>query len=136
MRTSATPERNRRLLLVDDHLGAVQALARLLEYHDFQVEIAVDAASAQALLEQSPPGFLITDLSLPDRDGREIARLARSLPNPPRCVLVTGHPIHDDPQELEAWGIDRVFPKPIDVNSLVQYLREVTHAVDSVPRPR
>ena len=65
----------RRLLLVDDNLEGRGALARLMEFHDFEVISVSDGASAIKALNEGPkPDVVLTDYILPDIDGREVAR--------------------------------------------------------------
>jgi DNA-binding response OmpR family regulator len=114
-----------RVLLVEDNDAAGQGLARLLEARGFEVTVRRDGKSAlETLTSDPPPEFVLTDLHLPDLDGREIARHARRLSPPPRVALITGWNLDADLADLESWGVDWVFPKPIDTSCLVARLRE------------
>jgi DNA-binding response OmpR family regulator len=115
----------RRVLLVEDNDAASRGLARLLEACGFEVTVTHDGTSALRMLETAPPpDFVLTDLRLPDLDGREIAQHARRLVPPPRIALITGWDIDDDLSAYESCGIDWVFPKPLDMPSLIARLRE------------
>ena len=116
------------ILLVDDHSAGRVALARMLTAHGFAVTDVEDGASALASLEASPPpDYVLTDLRLPDHDGREIIAAARRLSPAPRIALMTGWDV--EPDECDRLGIDWVFLKPLDVGQLVANLREKS------PRP-
>jgi two-component system cell cycle response regulator CpdR len=126
--TSGTQGQNRlhgRILLVEDNDAASQALARLLAAWGFEVTVTHDGAGALGVLDsQPPPDFVLTDLLLPDTDGREIARHAHRLEPTPKVALITGwdiDPVHED---FQSWGIDWVFTKPVDAASLQARLRE------------
>jgi DNA-binding response OmpR family regulator len=115
----------RRVLLVEDNDAAGRSLARLLEAWGFDVTYTHDGTSAlQALESAPPPHFLLTDLLLPDVDGREIARQAQLLVPPPRIALITGWDVDADLADYHAWGFDWIFPKPIDTSCLMSRLRE------------
>jgi two-component system cell cycle response regulator CpdR len=115
----------RRVLLVEDNDAASRGLARLLEAWGFDVTITRDGYSAlRALDTQPPPHFILTDLQLPDLDGREIARHAQSLDPAPRVALITGWDIDDALEDLQACGIQWIFPKPLDTFSLISRLRD------------
>ncbi len=116
------PLSRRLVLLVDDNEDAATSMARLLAFWGFHVQIARDATSALDALASCPPDVLITDLALPDQDGRVVSKTARTLPKPPLCLLVTGWPVDDEPSALEAIGVDRLFPKPVDFQKLHDYL--------------
>jgi DNA-binding response OmpR family regulator len=114
-----------RILLVEDNDAASRGLARLLEAWGYDVTVRQDGTSAlQALETGPPPDFVLTDMRLPDLDGREIARYARRLVPPPRVALITGWDLESDPPDYETWGIDWVFHKPLDFSDLIARLRE------------
>jgi CheY-like chemotaxis protein len=76
--------RRGRILLVEDNEAASRGLARLLEAQGFEVTTVSDGESALRALDASPPpDVLLTDMQLPDLDGRELALHARQLaPSP------------------------------------------------------
>ncbi|MFO0957723.1 MAG: response regulator [Isosphaeraceae bacterium] len=115
----------RRVLLVEDNDDAAKSMARLLHFKGFVVEIAPDADSALEALDRTRPDIVITDLSLPDRDGRAVSRHARTLVPRPNCVMITGWPLTTNPQEMAEWGIDRIFAKPVEFTLLYEYLERI-----------
>ena len=67
-----------RVLIVDDNVAACHALAKFLDHSGFAVTVATDGATAFAAMDTPPaPEFVLTDLLLPDTDGRDIAGRAR-----------------------------------------------------------
>jgi len=112
---------------VEDNDAASRGLALLLQAWGFDVTVKHDGTSALDALDSSPPPhFLLTDLRLPDLDGREIAQHARHLVPPPKVALITGWDLDDERPDYKAWGIDWIFPKPLDIPSLIARLREAT----------
>lgn len=121
---SARPER---ILVVEDNDAACKGLSKFLIAMGYEVQVVIDGASAlEALRTGPPPDFVLTDLRLPDFDGREVALSARQLVPPPRVGLITGWDLERDENDRVAWGIDWVFAKPLDVNQLLAKLRERT----------
>jgi DNA-binding response OmpR family regulator len=118
----------RKILVVDDSEDTATSMARLLAYWGLQVEVARDVKSALDALDARTPDVVITDLALPDRDGREIARHARGLPQPPVCLLMTGWPLEEGPDDLAASGVDHLFQKPVDFSKLHAFLFPATDA--------
>jgi DNA-binding response OmpR family regulator len=114
-----------RVLLVEDNDAAGRGLSKILAALGYEVAIVFDGVSAlEALRRPPPPDFLLTDLRLPDLDGREIALFASQLAPSPHIALITGWDLDRDLLERASWGIDWVFTKPLDVQELVSKLRE------------
>lgn len=109
----------RHVLLVEDNEAAGRGLARLLESLGFIVTNVLDGETALKELRSSRSfDFVLTDLQLPDLDGREVARTAhRRLPTP-RVILFTGWDLEMSGALREEWGIDHVLRKPIDLAAL------------------
>lgn len=121
----ATEPRRPRVLLVDDHdIGRI-SLARLLEAMGFDVTAVVDGTSAFQVLGGTPEfDIVLTDVRLPDLDGREIVEVARRLVPTPKIALITGWDV--EPDEPRRLGIDWVFLKPLDVQDMVAKLQQAT----------
>ncbi|SIN97316.1 two-component system, cell cycle response regulator CpdR [Singulisphaera sp. GP187] len=118
-----TPQR---ILLVEDNDAASKGLSKFLIAMGYEVHVVIDGTSAlEALRTSPPPDFVLTDLRLPDLDGREVALRARQLVPAPRIALITGWDLERDLRDKASWGIDWVFTKPLDVNELLLKLREV-----------
>lgn len=123
-----------RILLVEDNDAASRGLSKLLLAQGYDVQAVFDGASAlQALQAGPPPDFVLTDLRLPDLDGREIALAARHLVPVPGIVLITGWDLERERCDRATWGIDWVFTKPVDVQELVMRLREGTRPALAPP---
>jgi two-component system OmpR family response regulator len=117
-------------LLVDDNAEGRRALARLLEMYGFEVTSAGDGNSAVEALHRSPaPEVVLTDLLLPDIDGREIARQAHALSPRPIVIMITGWDFGPDLPDGHQWGVDHIFLKPLNVAELVAALETM------LPRP-
>ena len=111
--------------MVEDNDAASKGLSKLLTAMGYEVHVVFDGATAlEALRTSPPPDFVLTDLRLPDLDGREVALTARQLVPPPRIALITGWDLERDLHDRASWGIDWVFTKPLDVNELISKLRE------------
>ena len=115
--------RRGRILLVEDNEAAGRGLARLLQAQGYEVTTVLNGEDALLALSQGrPPDVLLTDMQLPDMDGREVARQARLLEPAPRILLVTGWDLELGPDGKKTWGIDEVLVKPVDLTSLVAAL--------------
>ena len=132
--TSVPKNRRGRILVVEDNEASARGLTRLLQAEGFEVSAVLNGASAlQALSSGPPPDFLLTDMQLPDMDGREVARHAMSLVPPPRIILVTGWDLEIRPGDSAMLGIDQVIYKPVNLASLVSALGTVGRRAAETP---
>ncbi len=125
-----------RILLVDDNEATQRGLARFLEAEGYAVTLAFDGISALEALEAGPPpDFVLTDLRLPDLDGRELAQRARQLVPPPRVALITGWDLDPERETPDTWGIEWYFQKPLNVRDLIEKLRAAPKPPPQAPGP-
>lgn len=110
------------ILFVEDNDSLGRSMEKILESHGFEVIVVTTGAVAVATLRSGThPDFVLTDLRLPDLDGREVVLAARQLDPPPRVALISGWDV--DLGDTAAWGIEWFFPKPLNVPDLVAKLR-------------
>jgi CheY-like chemotaxis protein len=113
------------ILVVDDDLGALSALADILSIEGYAVQMVSNGREALDLLSGSrPPSLIILDLFMPVMDGWQFLAEMKSdskLANTP-VVVVSALDTQID--------ADAVFQKPINLESL---LRTVTNLVEAKP---
>jgi DNA-binding NtrC family response regulator len=78
------------LLIVDDEKPTREGLRAALEER-YDIYIAEDAKAAMNLLESENFDVMLTDFRLPNEDGMKLIARAKSLPNPPICILMTAY---------------------------------------------
>jgi CheY-like chemotaxis protein len=124
--------RRQRILVVDDHELGRRSLCRLLEATGYDVTAVKDGRTALESMKTSiVPDYVLTDLRLPDIDGREIVQAARSLVPRPWIAFITGWDLDDD--ESRRIGLDWVFLKPLDISEIVAKLQEAS--ISGIPVP-
>jgi len=122
-----------RVLLVEDQREVRWPMAQFLKHKGFDVTEVADARSALDALNQGPPfQFLLTDVSLPDLDGRDLARQARAIAPATWMALVTGWGL--EPEDYAGCDVERVFLKPVDLASLCRELAEAGPPTARTPR--
>lgn len=121
----------KRILLVEDMQINRLVLTELLR--DTRVEI-VEAENGEKALEAfktSPPGFfdlIFMDIQMPGIDGYETTRRMRALDHPDaRDILIiamTANAYREDVERAMSVGMNAHVAKPIQLDSLMQLLRE------------
>jgi DNA-binding NtrC family response regulator len=98
------------LLIVDDEKPTREGLRSALEGH-YDVWVAEDARAAMTLLERENFQVLLTDFRLPQEDGMNLIRRAKSLSHPPVCILMTAYGSEELAVEAMKQGADDYIAK-------------------------
>jgi diguanylate cyclase (GGDEF)-like protein len=112
-------------LLVEDNADAREALALLLESHDYTVRSAANGAQALAEACRQPPDLVITDIEMPELSGLDVVAQFRKLPalaGIPVIVVSAHHDIQDRIAGFDL-GADDFLPKPVHVDELLARVR-------------
>lgn len=82
-----------RVMLVDDEEGVVRTSERMLRRMGYEVESFTDSTKALDALVANPSGFdvLVTDHTMPEVTGPQLAEAARDCPEPIAVVIASGH---------------------------------------------
>jgi len=122
------------VLVVDDDDELCANLWDLLRERGYRVCLAHDERDAAKRLKDSAFQLVLIDMRLPKGDGTTVFRLVRSTNPKARTVLITGHRSEMDlaVQQVLAEGADAVCYKPFDVPALLDSLRSLTEAHQSM----
>jgi CheY-like chemotaxis protein len=121
----ASRPRRQRILVVDDHEVGRRSLCRLLEAMGYEVSAVKDGREALETMKTSiTPDFVLTDVRLPDLDGREVVQAARRLVPKPWIAFITGWDLPTE--ESRDLGIDWVFLKPLNISDIIAKLEEAS----------
>jgi CheY-like chemotaxis protein len=115
------------VLLVEDDVWVAEVLADGLETDGHTVEVAANGLLALAKIETHTYDVIISDLRMPELDGRglyrEIDRWQPALLS--RLIFITGAAERPEYQRfLQEIGVP-ILPKPFDVADLLQAVRLV-----------
>jgi CheY-like chemotaxis protein len=120
----------RRILIVDDNVGAAKMLSMLLsKLGPHEIDTAYDGAAAIKKIEQIRPEIVLLDLGLPGIDGYEVARTIRNRAEFDDILLValTGYSQEEDRRRSKEAGFDKHLIKPAEKSTLQELL--------ATPRP-
>jgi CheY-like chemotaxis protein len=113
----------RTVMLVEDDAETRTVLGEILEMEGFAVVAFANGAEALEYLAHCPlPGLIILDMRMPLMDGTqfraEMRRDSRLAQIP--VVVVTAY----EPSDAAKLHVARVFRKPVDINALVDTVRQ------------
>lgn len=117
-----------KLLLVEDDPDTGDVMARAFRKAGFEVDLCVSAGAALVELEMSPrPAAAVIDLGLPDAAGEIVLwRIRRDYARDVPVAVVTGAAEPLSRRDLQREQPDVIFPKPVDLKALVDWLKSVT----------
>lgn len=115
------------VLFVDDEIGLAVVSLNLLESLGYKVTTRTSGIEALAAFRADPNRFdvVITDLTMPQMTGLELARALRQIRPDIPIILCTGFSGTVTPERLKAAGISRLTAKPLILDDLARSLREV-----------
>jgi PAS domain S-box-containing protein len=121
---------NERVLLVDDEPMLLEVESFMLSNLGYQVTTASNARKALELFSIAPDNYdlVITDLSMPEMTGLQLAGELSSIKPAVRTLLLTGNAHELSPDNYTQTGICGVARKPLSIEELAQQIRE---ALDS-----
>ena len=127
------PEPAKTLLVVDDEPVVLEAEAHILCHHGYTVLQAESAAKALRLAREAAAiHLLITDFSMPEVDGLELARRFRAV-HPKAPVLVVSGSLQflrDETQDLDRLEF---LAKPFQFKELLEKVRTLLDAAPPLP---
>ena len=89
---------------------------------------ATDGAQAVELLHTKAPDVLILDLMLPKLDGISVLKRARTLPQPPAALVLTGFMTEYVAQMADSLGVRYFMSKPCEFSAVAERLSEMMQA--------
>lgn len=138
----------RRILLVEDNLINQELLISILREYDQSCVVANNGVEALDLLRKSsidePFDFVLMDCQMPEMDGYETTKKIRSGVVGDRysrvpVVALTANTLQRDKEKCLSVGMDAHLSKPINIDQLVQTLKEFLGESDTpleAPRER
>ena len=116
------PTEHRKILVVDDEPQITRVLRTSLSSHAYDVRVANDGLTALEIMKDWSPDLVITDLSMPNMDGLELARRLRGSSTVPIIVLSVRGEERTKVQALDA-GADDYVTKPFGMQELLARVR-------------
>ncbi len=116
-----------RILVVDDEVTLTEMYQRLLKALRYEGTVTTSPQEAVSLVQKNPAQFdlVITDLTMPEMSGLELARQIRALRTDLPIILATGFKSTVTDRQLLDAGICQLLDKPIPMTTFANVLRDV-----------
>jgi CheY-like chemotaxis protein len=121
----------RKILVIDDEADARELINRILTYCKASVITAATAKEGLELLKREKPDVIISDVSMPDKDGyqfiNEVRQLSPENGGRTPAVALTAFARADDMAKAISAGYQQHLCKPVDSYELIT---AINHLVD------
>ncbi|GAB5499111.1 MAG: hypothetical protein PsegKO_14220 [Pseudohongiellaceae bacterium] len=117
-----------RVLLVDDDESVTRLLANYLQRNGIDSEVMNNSNSAWDLFARQSEAFdiVITDQTMPNLTGLELAQKIRTVRSDIPVVLCSGYQEMVDENEATTMGVSRFLNKPVKLENLTSVISELT----------
>ncbi len=129
----AGPKRSLQILCVDDDETVLEFMTDCLTHYGHQVKVASGGKAGMelfriAMLKGQPYDVVVTDLGMPDVDGRQVARTIKAESPHTPVVMMTGWGAATKDAGDTTPGVDVVVNKPARIGELNDLLLRITKA--------
>ncbi len=116
------------VLFIEDNLDNYELVRFLLVQEGFTVLGAGDGRTGLELARERRPDLILLDLSLPEINGWQIAKLIKADPGTKAIpvVALTGHTLPGDREKALEAGCDEYISKPLDIPEFLEMVRKFT----------
>ncbi len=119
--------RDFKILVVDDSTTNVVLLEAILDEKGYQIETALNAKEAYAIIERESPDLILLDLLMPKISGfdflEEIRKIDKTKNTP--VIVVSALTDEENVERIMSMGAIDFVKKPIDLQYLVERVEKV-----------
>lgn len=117
----------RRILIVEDHVPLLRALAKCLQQAGYEVMTARHTQEARGHLAEVVPDVIVSDIMMPGADGYALAQHVRSNPRTDLIpiVFLTAKASRMDRIKSLRVGVDAYLTKPFEPEELVASIENI-----------
>ncbi|MBW1780494.1 MAG: PAS domain S-box protein [Deltaproteobacteria bacterium] len=121
------PHGTERILFVDDEMDAINSVKPMLEKLGYTVRARTSSIEALEAFRNNPKGFdlVITDMTMPNMTGKELAQKLMSIRPDIPVILCTGFSEQIDERKAKVMGIGAFVMKPIVMTEMSHTIRKV-----------
>jgi len=122
-----TPTGSERVLIVDDEIGMVNTIKRMLDRLGYKVTSRTSSLEALELFRNDPDQFdlVITDMTMPQMTGDKLSKALMEIRPDIPIILCTGFSEQVDEKTAKSMGIRAFVMKPIVMREIANTIREI-----------
>jgi two-component system cell cycle sensor histidine kinase/response regulator CckA len=117
------PEPARTVLIVDDDTQILRLVEKMLRSRNFRIQIAPKPSEALRIAESEPVHLLISDIALPEMDGKRLSEKVLKLHPEAAVLLISGQ--YSETSRMVKSARVKFLGKPFFPSDLLQALDEL-----------
>jgi signal transduction histidine kinase len=118
-------EETHRVLVVDDEESIREMVSKIVKHVGYEAVTAKHGKDALEILRREPITILITDIKMPEMDGIELMKAARTEFKDLHIICMTGHGISHSYTEVVSLGATDYITKPFTLDEMRAKLSRV-----------
>ncbi|MCD6398047.1 MAG: response regulator [Spirochaetaceae bacterium] len=121
---------SRKIFIIDDSSVVIMSLRQILEMEGFSVESAKDGLEAFTRIKKGyKPDLVITDVNMPNMDGIEFIKNARTILKFTPILVLTTESTSSKREEAKSLGATGWLVKPVEGPALLKVIKQVLPGV-------
>ena len=115
----------KRILLIEDDREIAQTLLSVLNAAGYQVTHAPNGVEGRRVIEQGQIELIITDMMMPKMGGFPILEFLKTLPTPPKVIMITANEGGRHKAYAEMLGVSDYLRKPFAMDVLLESIEKI-----------
>jgi DNA-binding NtrC family response regulator len=108
-----------KILVIDDERAIRNTLKEVLEYENYEVDIAEDGATGLKLFDANSYDVVLCDIKMPRMDGVEVLQKITEISDNTPVIMISGHGNIDTAVDAIKKGAFDFLEKPVDLNRVL-----------------
>lgn len=123
------------ILLIEDDREIQMTIRSVLESAGYKVFTAPNGMEGRKLAQSHNPDLVITDMMMPQLGGFPVLEYLKSLPEPPKVIMITANEGGRHKAYAEMLGVDDYLRKPFAMDVLLEAVDRALGHQDGEERP-
>ncbi|MFK7779352.1 MAG: response regulator [Gimesia sp.] len=123
------------ILLIEDDREISSTLSGVIKTAGYNVLVAPNGLEGQRIAQLENPDLVITDMMMPKMGGFPVLETMKSLPSPPKVIMITANEGGRHKAYAEMLGVDDYLRKPfamdVFLNAIARVLTEEKESDDA-----
>ncbi len=123
------------IVLIEDDREIGSTLSAVLDGAGYRVVLATNGIDGQRLITTEKPDLVITDMMMPKMGGFPVLEFLRTLPAPPKVIMITANEGGRHKAYAEMLGAVDYLRKPFAMDVLLETVRKAMGGVEPEKKP-